>query len=71
MTYKYLKEHIPHTRGLGRGTVCIVSGTHIVNALSHSFFSKEELVQMSAQLEGYLDNTIPAILGGMTIGSYE
>ncbi len=69
MTYTHLKDHIPHTRELGSGTVCIVAGIHIANALSHSFFSKEQLVQMAAQLEGHPDNTTSAILGGMTIGA--
>ncbi|MBU3812410.1 MAG: homoserine kinase [Candidatus Niameybacter stercoravium] len=63
------QDHIPHTRGLGSSAACIVAGLHIANALSHSFFSKEELVQMAAQLEGHPDNTTPAILGGMTIGA--
>ena len=63
------QDHIPHTRGLGSSAACIVAGLHIANALSHSFFSKEELVQMAAQLEGHPDNTTPALLGGMTIGA--
>lgn len=63
------QDHIPHTRGLGSSAACIVAGLHIANAMSHSFFSKEELVQMAAQLEGHPDNTTPALLGGMTIGA--
>lgn len=63
------QDQIPHTRGLGSSAACIVAGLHIANALSKSFFSKEELVQMAAQLEGHPDNTTPAILGGMTIGA--
>lgn len=63
------QDSIPHTRGLGSSAACIVAGLHIANALSQSFFSKEELVQMAAQLEGHPDNTTPAILGGMTIGA--
>lgn len=63
------QDSIPHTRGLGSSAACIVAGLHIANALSHSFFSKEELVQMAAQLEGHPDNTTPALLGGMTIGA--
>lgn len=63
------QDSIPHTRGLGSSAACIVAGLHIANALSNSFFSKEELVQMAAQLEGHPDNTTPALLGGMTIGA--
>lgn len=63
------QDSIPHTRGLGSSAACIVAGLHIANAMSHSFFSKEELVQMAAQIEGHPDNTTPAILGGMTIGA--
>lgn len=63
------QDSIPHTRGLGSSAACIVAGLHIGNALSKSFFSKEELVQMAAQIEGHPDNTTPAILGGMTIGA--
>ncbi|MGL6173927.1 MAG: homoserine kinase [Cellulosilyticaceae bacterium] len=63
------QDQIPHTRGLGSSAACIVAGLHIANALSNSFFSKEELVQMAAQLEGHPDNTTPALLGGMTVGA--
>lgn len=65
------QDHIPHTRGLGSSAACIVAGLHIANAMSHSFFSKEELVQIAAQIEGHPDNTTPAILGGMTIGAMD
>ncbi len=63
------QDSIPHTRGLGSSAACIVAGLHIGNALSKSFFSKEELVQIAAQIEGHPDNTTPALLGGMTIGA--
>lgn len=63
------QDSIPHTRGLGSSAACIVAGLHIANAMSKSFFSKEELVQMAAKIEGHPDNTTPAILGGMTIGA--
>ena len=63
------QDSIPHTRGLGSSAACIVAGLHIANAMSRSFFSKEELVQMAAQIEGHPDNTTPALLGGMTIGA--
>lgn len=63
------QDSIPHTRGLGSSAACIVAGLHIANAMSQSFFSKEELVQMAAQIEGHPDNTTPALLGGMTIGA--
>jgi homoserine kinase len=65
------QDSIPHTRGLGSSAACIVAGLHIANAMSQSFFSKEELVQMAAQLEGHPDNTTPALLGGMTIGAMD
>lgn len=65
------QDHIPHTRGLGSSAACIVAGLHIANAMSRSFFSKEELVQIAAQIEGHPDNTTPAILGGMTIGAMD
>lgn len=65
------QDHIPHTRGLGSSAACIVAGLHIANAMSYSFFSKEELVQIAAQIEGHPDNTTPAILGGMTIGAMD
>ena len=63
------QDSIPHTRGLGSSAACIVAGLHIANAMSQSFFSKEELVQMAAKIEGHPDNTTPAILGGMTVGA--
>lgn len=63
------EDYIPHTRGLGSSAACIVAGLIAANDLSGCHFSKEELAQIAAKIEGHPDNSNPAILGGMVVGA--
>lgn len=63
------KDYIPMTRGLGSSAACIVAGLIAANELSGAGLSKEELIQMAAQIEGHPDNSTPAFVGGLTVGA--
>jgi homoserine kinase len=64
-------DHIPLTRGLGSSAACIVSGLTAANEISGAGLTREELLQMSARLEGHPDNAAPAFLGGIVSGAMD
>lgn len=59
------KNDIPMARGLGSSSACLVGGLMGANALLGNPLSKDELINLSAAIEGHPDNTTPAILGGL------
>lgn len=59
------RNNIPMARGLGSSSACLVGGLLGANALLGSPLKKEELINLSAAIEGHPDNTTPAILGGL------
>lgn len=59
------KNNIPMARGLGSSSACLVGGLMGANALLGEPLTKEELINLSAAIEGHPDNTTPAILGGL------
>jgi len=61
-----LKNNIPTSRGLGSSSSAIVGGLVAGNALFDNPFSKTELLDLAAELEGHADNVAPAIFGGFT-----
>lgn len=67
----YQKDSIPMTRGLGSSAACVVSGLLAANELSGAKLPLEEMVQMSAKLEGHPDNAAPALLGGIVVGALD
>lgn len=62
---------IPMTRGLGSSSACIVAGLVGANRLLGSPLSTDELVDLSAQIEGHPDNTAPALLGGIVTAVFD
>ena len=64
--YIELKNNIPSSRGLGSSSAAIVGGLMAGNALFDHPFSKEELLNLAAELEGHADNVAPAMYGGFT-----
>lgn len=56
---------IPMARGLGSSSACLVGGLLGANALLKGPLKQEELINLSAAIEGHPDNTTPAILGGL------
>lgn len=59
------KNDIPMARGLGSSSACLVGGLMGANALLGNALTKDELINLSAAIEGHPDNTTPAILGGL------
>lgn len=62
---------IPMTRGLGSSSACLVAGLLGANHLLGEPFSKQELLNRAAQLEGHPDNVAPALLGGLVTAVME
>ena len=62
-------DTIPLTRGLGSSAACVVAGLMIANELTKSGISKDDLINMSVEIEGHPDNVAPAFLGGMVVGA--
>lgn len=61
-----LRNNIPSSRGLGSSSSAIVGGLVAGNALFDYPFSKEELLNLAAEIEGHADNVAPALYGGFT-----
>ena len=59
------RNDIPMARGLGSSSACLVGGLVGANELLGNPLTKEELINLSAAIEGHPDNTTPAILGGL------
>ena len=61
------KNDIPVTRGLGSSSAGIVGGLLAANEISKADLSRDEILAISARIEGHPDNVAPAIMGGMTV----
>lgn len=64
-------NNIPMTRGLGSSSACIIAGLAGANRLMGEPLSLDELVDLSAQIEGHPDNTAPALLGGIVTAVFD
>lgn len=65
------EDYIPVTRGLGSSAACIVAGLMAANHLSGCNYTKDNLAQIAAKIEGHPDNSNPALLGGMVVGALD
>lgn len=65
------ENNIPFARGLGSSSACIVGGVFGANELLGRPFSKSELLNIAAEIEGHPDNVSPALLGGFTVSVME
>ncbi len=63
------EDYIPMVRGLGSSAACIVAGLLAANHMSGCHYSKEQLAQIAAKIEGHPDNCNPALFGGMVVGA--
>jgi homoserine kinase len=62
-----LVNNIPLARGLGSSAAARVGGAMGANYLLGNRFSRDEIMSLTAKLEGHPDNVTPALFGGFTI----
>lgn len=60
------RNNIPIARGLGSSSACIVAGLLGANALLGNRYTRSELMDIAAGIEGHPDNVIPAFSGGFS-----
>lgn len=65
------ENNIPMTRGLGSSSACIIGGLMGANTLMGNPLTLDEMVNLSAQIEGHPDNTAPALLGGIVTAVFD
>lgn len=65
------ENNIPMTRGLGSSSACIIAGLIGANILMGKPLTLDDLVNLSAQMEGHPDNTAPALLGGIVTAVFD
>ena len=56
------KNNIPMARGLGSSSACIVAGLLGGNHMMGNPLSRDEIINIAADLEGHPDNSTPALL---------
>lgn len=66
-----IHNRIPIARGLGSSAAAIVAGAVAANELCAKKLSRDDLIQLCADLEGHPDNIAAAFLGGLTICGYQ
>lgn len=58
---------VPHTRGLGSSSTCIVAGIVGAFAFVGKQECRQEILDLATRIEGHPDNVAPAIFGGLTV----
>lgn len=61
------KSKIPHTRGLGSSSSCIVAGLVGAFAFKERYDDRQDILNLATRIEGHPDNVAPAIFGGLTV----
>lgn len=64
-------NNIPMARGMGSSSACIIAGLVGANKLMGEPLTLDEMVDLSAQIEGHPDNTAPALLGGIVTAVFD
>lgn len=62
---------IPLSRGLGSSSACIIGGLLGANHMLGHPFSRQEIINLAASIEGHPDNTTPALLGGFVASVFD
>lgn len=66
-----IKTQIPVARGLGSSASVIVGGLMAANELLQKPADTAVLLSIATEIEGHPDNITPAIVGGVTLSSWE
>ncbi|MGM9886071.1 MAG: homoserine kinase [Lactococcus sp.] len=66
-----MTSQIPLEHGLGSSSSAIVAGIKLALAISGRELSMAEQIDFACQIEGHPDNVVPALLGGLQVGSYD
>ncbi|MDP6779867.1 MAG: homoserine kinase [Candidatus Latescibacteria bacterium] len=64
-----MENRIPLARGLGSSSTAIVAGIVAAHTLCGESFSRSEMLDLAAELEGHPDNVSACLYGGLTICS--
>ena len=65
------ENNVPFARGLGSSSACIVGGVFGANEILGRPFTKDELLDIAAEIEGHPDNVSPALVGGFTANAMD
>jgi len=60
-------NNIPMSSGLGSSSAAILTGLLGASALLGDPFSRAQILDIAAEMEGHADNVSPALLGGLTL----
>ena len=66
-----IKTQIPVSRGLGSSASVIVGGLIAANELLGRPADEKVLMSIATEIEGHPDNVTPALVGGVTLASWE
>jgi homoserine kinase len=64
-------NRIPLSSGLGSSAAAKLTGLLGANALLGKPLSKDEILDLAAEMEGHPDNVAPALLGGLVVSTVE
>lgn len=63
-----VSSEIPLARGLGSSATAIVAGIELADMLGQLQLTKQEKLEIAAEIEGHPDNVGPSIYGGLLVG---
>lgn len=63
-----VNSEIPLARGLGSSATAIVAGIELADSLGGLQLTKEQKLEIAAEVEGHPDNVGPSLYGGLLIG---
>ena len=63
-----VKSEIPLARGLGSSATAIVAGIELANTLCELNLTKQEKLEIAAEIEGHPDNVGASLYGGLMVG---
>lgn len=64
---KFLESDIPVSRGLGSSAALIVGGAVAANEMHGLKLSRQQILELTAHIEGHPDNIAPSVFGGFSV----